>query len=98
MQELIGDYYRPSYKIKKAYAELDPDDILDGQMDPKKGVNAIQGFTKVAVNIGANVEHESKYSHIIPVQHTYTNVVCFGWSRKKSKQHLYFHKSTEQEY
>ena len=62
MQELVGDYYRPSYKTKKAYAELDPDDLLEGQMDPKKGVNAIQAFTKVTMSIAANLEHESKYS------------------------------------
>lgn len=63
MQDLIGDYYRPSYRTKQLYAELDADEIMEGQIHNNKGVRAVERSTKVAVTFGANVEHESKYLH-----------------------------------
>lgn len=66
IQELIGDYYRPSYRTKRLYAELDADEVLEGQVNPRKGPsavgNAVGKLSKVAVSFGAPVEHNSKYS------------------------------------
>ena len=65
MQELIGDYYRPSYKTKKQYSELQPDDILEGQANPRLGNpspvgNAVGKLGKMAVTFGAPVAPDSK--------------------------------------
>ena len=60
MQELIGDYYRPSYRTKKQYSELDADDILDGQANPRHGTpsavgNAVGRLGKMVVTFGVPV-------------------------------------------
>ena len=39
-----------------------------------------------------------RHTTIIPIQQTYNNFVQFDWSRANSEQHLYFNKSSEQEY